>query len=97
MQDVTPGVVTYTKPSAGPDTPAEQQASYKPGNLHEPNLKLRVGDKVEFSLTSVKADQKGEDQASDIMLVARAASVAANDGPQHGCIVAVNGSFGFIR
>ena len=45
----------------------------------------------------MKADQNGEDQASDIMLVARAASVAANDGPQHGCIVAVNGSFGFIR
>ena len=97
MQDVTPGIITYTKPSAQPETSSQQQASYKPSDLHEGNLKLRAGDKVEFSLASAENQQEDEGRATDITLVARAASVAANDGLQHGCIVAVKEGFGFIR
>lgn len=56
-----------------------------------------MGDKVEFTLASADNQQEDEGRATDITLVTRAASVAANDGLQHGCIVAVKEGFGFIR
>lgn len=92
MQEVTPGVIVYTKPFLSAEPPSEQQVTYKPSNL-----KLRVGDKVEFSCVSGGEREVEASQATAVVLVARADSIAADDGPQHGCIVAVKEGFGFIR
>lgn len=89
---MTPGVIVFTKPSAGLEALPEQQATYKSNNL-----KLRVGDKVEFSFAPGEAGEVNESQATAITLLARAADAAADNGLQHGCIVAVKEGFGFIR
>lgn len=97
MQDITPGKILFSKPSVTGENAPEQHAEYKPADLREPNLKLRTGDKVEFSFAVGDGIAEDETQARDITLVARAASAAASGGRQLGCIVAAKEGFGFIR
>lgn len=70
-------------------------ALFKPADLRESSLKLRPGDKVEFSLA--QQEPAAENLASDVVLVSRAASGAVDGRPQMGCVISVKEGFGFIR
>ncbi|KAL3155007.1 hypothetical protein ABBQ38_011531 [Trebouxia sp. C0009 RCD-2024] len=95
-QDITPGKIAFTKPTTSPEGATEQVALFKPADLREVSLKLRPGDKVEFSLAQQDPAAAG-DLASDVVLVSRAASAAADGRPLMGCVISVKEGFGFIR
>ncbi|KAL3144539.1 hypothetical protein ABBQ32_004270 [Trebouxia sp. C0010 RCD-2024] len=94
-QDITPGRIAFTKPTISPEEANEQVALFKPADLRESSLKLRPGDKVEFSLA--QQEPAAENLASDVVLVSRAASGAVDGRPQMGCVISVKEGFGFIR
>lgn len=96
LQDITPGKIAFTKPTTSPEGATEQVALFKPADLREVSLKLRPGDKVEFSLAQQDPAAAG-DLASDVVLVSRAASAAADGRPLMGCVISVKEGFGFIR
>lgn len=96
VQDVTPGKIAFTKPTSAPEEAQEQVALFKPADLRESSLKLRPGDKVEFSI--VQQETVPEDLATDVILVSRASASGGADGkPLMGCIISVKAGFGFIR
>lgn len=97
LQDVTPGKIIYTKPNKTPDEAVEQVATFKPADLQEKASKLCVGDKVEFSLVEQAEPATSEQQATEVVLVSRAASTAADGGQLQGCVISVKEGFGFIR
>ena len=96
LQEVTPGKIAFTKPTVAPQEAMEQVALFKPADLRESSLKLRPGDKVEFSI--VQQDTVTEDLAADVTLVSRASAGGGPDGkPLMGCVISVKEGFGFIR
>lgn len=96
VQDVTPGKIAFTKPTPSPEEAQEQVALFKPADLRESSLKLRPGDKVEFSI--VQQETVPEDLATDVTLVSRASANGGVDGkPLMGCVISVKEGFGFIR
>lgn len=97
LQDITPGKITFTKPALSPDEAVEQTATYKPADLQEKALKLRCGDKVEFSLVQQQNAAASGDLATEVMLVSRAANAAGEGGQLQGCVISVKEGFGFIR
>ena len=97
MQDITPGKILFAKPSATEEGAPEQHVAYTPADLRESNIKLRTGDKVEFSFAIDDDGTENQGQARDIALVARSDSAAASGGRQMGCIIAAKEGFGFIR
>lgn len=78
-----------------PEEAEEQVALFKPADLRESSLKLRPGDKVEFSIA--QQDSAAGDVASDVVLVSRATSRTADGKPLMGCVISVKEGFGFIR
>jgi len=96
-QDVTPGKITFSKPSVPAGDAVEQMATFKPADLQEKALKLRVGDKVEFSLVQQPDNSTPGDMAIEVVLVSRAASGAGDGGQLQGCVISVKEGFGFIR
>ena len=93
---MTPGKIAFTKPTAVPEEAKEQVALFKPADLRESSLKLRPGDKVEFSI--VQQDTVTEDLATDVTLVSRASAGGGPGGkPLMGCVISVKEGFGFIR
>lgn len=96
VQDVTPGKIAFTRPTSAPEEAQEQVALFKPADLRESSLKLRPGDKVEFSI--VQQETVPEDLATDVTLVSRASAIGGADGkPLMGCVISVKEGFGFIR
>ena len=96
LQDVTPGKIAFTKPTVAPEEVKEQVVLFKPADLRESSLKLRPGDKVEFSI--IQQDTVTEDLATDVTLVSRASAGGGADGkPLMGCVISVKEGFGFIR
>lgn len=96
VQDVTPGKIAFTKPTSAPEEAQEQVARFKPADLRESSLKLRPGDKVEFSI--VQQETVPEDLATDVTLISRASASGGADGkPLMGCVISVKEGFGFIR
>ena len=95
MQDVTPGKITYIKPTSSQDEAKEQLALYKPADLRESSVRLRAGDKVEFSL--VQQDSLNEELATDVVLLPRVASAEQDGGQLKGCVISLKEGFGFIR
>lgn len=97
-KDVTPGKIAFTQPALSPDEATEQFATFKPADLQEKAVKLRIGDKVEFSLVQQEDASIAGDAATGVVLLHRAASAAAGDGGQlQGCVISVKEGFGFIR
>jgi len=95
-QDITPGKIAFTKPTLAAEEEAKEQvALFKPADLRESSLRLRPGDKVEFSLA--QQDPAAGDLAKDVVLVSRATSGAADGRPLMGCVISVKEGFGFIR
>ena len=93
---MTPGKIAFTRPTTAPEEAKEQVALFKPADLRESALKLRPGDKVEFSM--VQQDTAKEDLATDVTLVSRASVGGGTDGkPLMGCVISVKEGFGFIR
>ena len=93
---MTPGKIAFIKPTVAPEEPKEQVALFKPADLRESFLKLRPGDKVDFSI--VQQDTAREDLATDVTLVSRASAGGGPDGkPLMGCVISVKEGFGFIR
>ena len=95
MQDITAGKIAFTKPAIAPDHPSEEVALFKPADLREGHLKLRAGDKVEFSLA--QQDSTDDKLATDVVLVSRALTKGASGGQLKGCVISVKEGFGFIR
>ncbi|KAL0042476.1 hypothetical protein WJX79_001033 [Trebouxia sp. C0005] len=95
-QDVTPGKILFSKPATTGDA-VEQMATFKPADLQEKALKLRIGDKVEFSLVQQPDNSTPGDMATEVVLVSRAASGASDGGQLQGCVISVKEGFGFIR
>ena len=95
LQDVTPGKIVFTKPAVVPEEAKEQVALFKPADLRESSVKLRPGDKVEFSI--VQQDSAAGDLATDITLLSRASSGGTDGKPLLGCVISVKEGFGFIR
>jgi len=95
-QDVTPGKILFSKP-ATTGAAVEQMATFKPADLQEKALKLRIGDKVELSLVQQPDNSSPQDMATEVVLVSRAASGAGDGGQLQGCVISVKEGFGFIR
>ena len=72
-------------------------ATFKPADLQEKALKLRIGDKVEFSLVHYPNNSTPEDMATEVVLVSRAASGGGDRGQLQGCVISIKEGFGFIR
>lgn len=100
LQDITPGKIAFTKPALSSEQTSEHTAVYKPADLQNKAIRLRVGDKVEFSLAQQQqTDDPGlQDAATGITLVSRAAIAAGEQDRQlKGCVISVKEGFGFIR
>ena len=95
MQDVTPGKIAFTKPTSSTDEAKEHLALFKPADLRESSVKLRAGDKVEFSLG--QQDSLNEELATDVVLLPRVSSMETDGGQLKGCVISVKEGFGFIR
>ena len=97
MQDITPGKIAFTKPALSSQQAADLVALYKPSDLQNKAIKLRIGDKVEFSLVQQESSPDSQGLASSLVLVSRAASAIGEHDQLQGCVISVKEGFGFIR